>query len=451
VDRHRLTLQDWVTKGNPLQRLHAGFRLAQPNPPRTDPDPARRLAARNRLASEHSARMAGGWTLLPAAGPTELAALSRPAAGADPADWNANVAPLAGEAAGQRPWEGRQTRKPREYRVTAAIVHRDTPDLLAGAVACLRAQTERPYILVVDMGSGEAARATLAELERGDDLEVSTIRSRSWVATSQPVTAGMDLAFTLCQTPYLYATHVDVFLKRPDYLSHLLSLCDERTPAVGWQMSPRPNWPTDEWKSTLSHTASIYHMKMMRTLGVTWNLLSAMERLGLPLENPSRSFPDTETNPSLTLNAAGITPRWVGKPDDGGRHILFLGTEPNEPYETEWFEHVRSSGIYSLYWPASEDAARRRVHAARALAAIPDRLRRWAAPPDPTTPTEIRCHHRHPIAGCTCFHCDRFHRRAPVELCEDCEWESIIKIEARTVKDKNYIDRDQRIIGFDSR
>ena len=40
--------------------------------------------------------------------------------------------------------------------------------------------------------------------------------------------------------------------------------------------------------------------------------------------------------------------------------------------------------------------------------------------PDAPIPPPVVCRHRRPIAGTGCFHCDRFGRKAPAELCADC-------------------------------
>ena len=267
-------------------------------------------------------------------------------------DADGNIAPIA-----TKPWEGSGPWKPWQYRVTAAIVHLDAPELLRAVVATLRAQTERPYILVVDSGSHSPGRAAVEAME-AEDLEAIYLRPRAWRYTSEPVSAAMDCAFARIQTEYCYSTHVDVFLKRPDYLSWLLQRCDARTPAVGYQMSPRNHWGDDLWKRILSHTASMYHMPTMRRVGALWNMTAAFERLGLAPAQPHFTgqiegvVPDTEVNLGLTLEAAGIGVRWLGDPDPGPDDppsVLMIGPEPNDPYETEWLEHVPSSTGHKLY------------------------------------------------------------------------------------------------------
>ena len=73
-----------------------------------------------------------------------------------------------------KPWEGRLSRKPWEYEVTAVIPHCNTPDLLTLCIALLRAQTVRPYIVVVDTGTEERLLPQLLAL-RAADVEVHQI------------------------------------------------------------------------------------------------------------------------------------------------------------------------------------------------------------------------------------------------------------------------------------
>jgi hypothetical protein len=185
-------------------------------------------------------------------------------------------------------------------------------------IATLRAQTERPYILVVDAGSLSRHDAALGALE-ADDVELVRLRPRAWRFTSEPVAVGMDMAFARCQTRYCYSTHTDVFLKRPDYLEYLVGLCRRPgTPAVGYQMSPRPASGNDWWARTLSHTATLYDMRAMRRLGASWSMLAAFERAGLDPKQPHfTGWPDTETNLGMVLHDRGVGVRWLGDPDPG--------------------------------------------------------------------------------------------------------------------------------------
>jgi hypothetical protein len=269
------------------------------------------------------------------------------------------IAPSRVEPRSPRPWEGTGEKRPWDYRVTAAIPHLDAPELLRQVLATLQAQTEVPWIQVWDMGSLAQHWPELNAIEAEfPNVEVHRIRSKAWRFTSEPVATAMDFAFARCQTEFLYATHVDVFLKRPDYLRYLVDRCDAQTPAVGYQMSPRTYWHSDLWKRILSHTASLYHMPTMRRLNVTWSMTASYESLGLEMRQDAWRaaavdfVPDTEVNPGLCLLRAGVGERWLGQPDPGPGHppsVLMLGPEPNEPYETDWLIHERSTTGHRLY------------------------------------------------------------------------------------------------------
>jgi hypothetical protein len=268
------------------------------------------------------------------------------------ANADAFMAPVRGVDWRKHPWQGVVRKKPWQYNVTAAIVHLDTPDLLRIVLEILREQTERPFLHVIDTGSSEESRAKLEQMEyQSEDLEVTYLRPRAWRYSSEPIAASMDCAFALCKTEYLYATHTDVFLKRRDHVEWLLSKCDENTPAVGYQMSPRL-WTCDLWKRILSHTSTMYHMRSMRKFGVSWSMQAASEVLGNISADPLKaSWPDTEVNVGLCLHRAGIGERWLSDPDSTKENtsILMIGTEPNVPYEDDWLEHVRSTTLHNLY------------------------------------------------------------------------------------------------------
>lgn len=288
---------------------------------------------------------------------------------------DAFLAPLRGARRGQRPWEGVVAKKPWEYRVTAAICHLDTPELLAAVVDTLRCQTERPYIVVVDAGSLAQHRPALERLELdSDDLEVHYLRPRGWRYASEPVAVAMDVAFARCETEFLYSTHTDVFLKRRDYLADLVARCDALTPAIGYQMSPR-KWANGTWQKIVSHTATLYHMPTARRIGLTWSMQRAVDLYGS--KDLKSGWPDTEVTPSICYQAAGIGVRSFTDPPGQVPSIVLIGPEPNHPYETDDLVHVRSTTLNSLY-DRPEAAARAKL-LAEALAASQARVAAWRA------------------------------------------------------------------------
>lgn len=262
------------------------------------------------------------------------------------------IAPLRGDFAEgfDAPWEGELPRKPWQWRVTAMIPHLDQFDALKAVIATLRAQSERPYIMVIDTGSQSNVLEQVASLA-AVDCEVHFLRPHAWRYTSQPVAAAMDMAFGLCQTEFAYGTHTDVFLRRPDYIAKLSGLCGRLHPAVGYQMSPR-TWHNQLWREMLSHTATIYHMPSMREMGVTWNMDRALEMLGMTEVDRSTGWPDTEVALSLTLRKQGIPARWLDDAIDNHQSdpcCLMIGNEENEPYYDSNLSHVRSTTLKSLY------------------------------------------------------------------------------------------------------
>src|SRR6185437_552461 len=128
----------------------------------------------------------------------------------------------------------------------ACVPHLDTLEPLQVVIETLRAQTERPYIMVIDTGSPPDVCAQLERL-RSDDLEIHYLRGHGYIHSSCPVSVAMDLSFALCRSEYLYATHSDVFLKRPDYIAWLLAQCGPDLPVIGYEMSDR-SWATDQWR-----------------------------------------------------------------------------------------------------------------------------------------------------------------------------------------------------------
>lgn len=234
------------------------------------------------------------------------------------------VAPLGGS-------EGCTFPRPWHSRVTVAIPHLDTLEILPTALALWRLQTVRPYLLVVDTGSPPEVCDTLEAL-RAADLEIHFLRSHGYRHPSAPVTAALDLAQTLCTTEHLVHTHADVFPRHRNLLNFLLTLTDHRQPVVGWRMSPRPSSTApskDEWQTAVSHTCTCLHMPTVHCAGLTW----AMERYFAwrPGERErSAAWPDTESAFALAMHEQGIWPTLLGDEENLVRH------------GNEWWDHARS-------------------------------------------------------------------------------------------------------------
>ena len=243
------------------------------------------------------------------------------------------IAPLG---VGDRPrrYEGRCDRKPWDYRVTAVIPHLNTPRPLRWAVETLRHQSEAPYILVMDTGSDEA---TCRELEalRSVDLEVHYLRSHAWTHSSEPVASAMEAVWSLVHTEFLYCTHADCFIRRPDWLEWLAARCGPDSPVVGYQMSDR-SWLTRDWEWMVSHTTTMLHMPTMQRIHASWSFerYRALRPVYSP-ENPE--WMDTETGFNWTLRQAGVVP------------VLLFPESNYERQTDDNIDHVRSYPSSTLY------------------------------------------------------------------------------------------------------
>lgn len=259
--------------------------------------------------------------------------------------------------------EGRITVKPWEYKVSVAIPHLDSLELLRSVVELHRLQTIKPYIMVIDTGSPEAVVKELEEM-RAEDLEIHYVRSHAYRHSSAPVTTAMDVAFALTRTQYLFCTHSDVFPRRRDFLEWMIGQCGEASPAVGWEMSPRVG--INGWKGTLSHTATMLYMPVMWMIGATWS----MDRWysANPTAPPTRNgWPDTETCIDEVFRNWGVKK-------------VILGGELNfERQITDWWDHVRSITSLRLYAKDSDVHQKAEGYSAEALADAKVRARTWAA------------------------------------------------------------------------
>jgi hypothetical protein len=260
----------------------------------------------------------------------------------------------------ERPWEGAAARKPWDHQVTAAIPHLETPETLPVLLELLALQTVRPYVLLIDTGSSAATVRRLEALRR-PDVEVHYLRGHGYRHSSAPVTTAMDVAFALCRTAHLFATHSDVFPRRRDLLEWLLGLCRDDQPVVGYEMSPRPE--TQGWRNVVSHTCTMLHMPTMRRIGATWSFERYWESGEAPPQQ--HGFPDTEQPLNRCLRRAGIYPHLIGHDANHARYV-----DRN-------IDHVRSLSGLNLYDADGEAHRRCRWNLDRALEEARARLNAW--------------------------------------------------------------------------
>lgn len=243
----------------------------------------------------------------------------------------------------RRAFRGTAQTKSWQHRVTVTIPHLETYDSLRAVVRLLLAQTERPYVVIVDTGSTVETVRRLESL-RQDDCEIHYIRSHGWQHGSEPIAAACDLAMALCQTELLFLTQTDVFLRSRGVLEHIAGLCTTERPVVGYEMSPR-DWETDRWRGMVGHTATMLHMPTMRRIGATWNMKRGAEWYDLAYRTPPCGWPDTETTFNEVLREHGIVPILIGHDENGTNYV-----DAN-------LRHCRSYGVTHIYGGRCEQDA----------------------------------------------------------------------------------------------
>jgi len=251
-----------------------------------------------------------------------------------------DIAPLRGKGVNttQSPWEGSVSKKPWDYKVTAAVPCLDTWETIEICVELLRLQTERPYIVLIDTGSCGDQVEKMKQLQ-ADDCEVHFLRLNAVQHPSDFPAMAMDVAFTLCRTEYLFATHADCFLRKKTFLEELVALAQKESPVVGYEMSPRAH---SDWKGMVSHTATIYHMPVMDKIGFGWSLRRLCNMYNIKDYKPTPlrpNWPDTEILGNYILRYNKIKP-------------LLIGHEENFTRQTDDnIDHLRSYTSGKLYSP----------------------------------------------------------------------------------------------------
>lgn len=230
------------------------------------------------------------------------------------------VAPLRGLPADAYPWEGAASRKPWDHLVTAAIPVLDTWDTLELVVELLRLQSSPPFIVLVDTGSQPSAWRRIEAL-RAADVEVHSLRLNGVLHPSDFPAMAMDLAFSVCRTEFLFATHADCFLRKRTFLEELLSLCPSKSSVVGYEITPRRH---EDWRGMASHTATMYHMPTMDRIGFGWSLRRLCAKFGIrdPRPDPLKpNWPDTELLGNYILREHRIEPWLIGKEENHRRTL----------------------------------------------------------------------------------------------------------------------------------
>lgn len=272
------------------------------------------------------------------------------------------IAPVRNGVTRERPWEGSCRKKPWRYLVTAAIPVMDTPDTLGVVIDILRLQSERPYVVVIDTGSLPEQFSQI-ERFRAEDVEIHSLRLNGVQHPSDFPAMAMDVAFTVCRTPYLFATHADCFLRKRSLLEELVQLCRERSPVVGYELSPRQH---KDWKGMFGHTCTMFDMAVMDQIGAGWSMRRLARLFGVTdhAPDPRRpSWPDTELLLNYLVRERGIRPHLIG------------GEENSLRTRDDNIDHCRSLTSGLLYNPAHY--AQARSWAREAMAEARQRIVEW--------------------------------------------------------------------------
>lgn len=256
------------------------------------------------------------------------------------------VSPSYGLLSEANPWEGSCENKPWDYEVTAVIPCLNTSETLPICIELLRLQTVRPYIILVDTGSITQELEKIEAL-RAADVEVHLMRLNGVRHPSDYPAMAMDLAFSICRTEYLFATHADVFPRREDLVESLLGLCKTKSPAVGYELTPRDH---SDWEGMLSHTASMYEMAKMDEIGFGWSLRRLCNHFGIVNYKPDPlkpNWPDTEILGNYILRENEIVPHLIGKEGNRERTLdenidHFRSYTSGKMYSPDYFKLAKS-------------------------------------------------------------------------------------------------------------
>jgi hypothetical protein len=252
-----------------------------------------------------------------------------------------DIAPLRGFGVNTTtaPWEGNSSKKPWDYKVTAAIPAMDTYETLEICIELLRLQSERPYIMIIDTGSRGKQLEKMRTLQ-ADDLEVHFLQLNGVQHPSDFPAMAMDLAFALCRTDFIFATHADCFLRKRSFIKNVMHLATTVSPVVGYEMSQRAH---NDWKGMVSHTATIYHMPVMDKIGFGWSLRRLCNMYDIRDYKPSPlrpNWPDTEILGNYILRYNKIKPHLIGHEENFSRQV------------DENMDHIRSYTSGKLYSPS---------------------------------------------------------------------------------------------------
>jgi len=259
-------------------------------------------------------------------------------------------------------WQGPYKKKPWDNKVTVTIPCLDVVEILPTCIASWKAQGD-VNILLIDTGSSPAHSGYLDEIERMDPfVEVHRLRFKAVKHPSDPVAIAMDLAFSLCTTPYMFCTHADCFAARPDLIDDLVNDMEEGHIVSGYHITDREGLNVEGW---VGHTATMFNMIEVDKLNLSWSQRRYCTQTGHCHygEGRTNGVPDTEFLINYQLDNAGVPRKIIGYEEN------YVTTDDDN------IIHVRSYGSSKMYSPVHFRKAS--IDMTNALKKTHERLKQW--------------------------------------------------------------------------
>jgi hypothetical protein len=195
-------------------------------------------------------------------------------------------------------------------KVTVAMSHYNTPELIQLSVALWSNQTIPCDIWIIDTGSDK-------KIDEWASKNVRIINIPKKVPTkhiSEVIAVACQYAQDNCETEYLMQTHIDVFPKSKYLLEYWMSLMG-KSPVVGYGMSDR-SFVDDSilrklWESIVGHSLTMVDVSVMRGEKIEWYMQKSLDKYHINIKDPASW--DTEVTFGLDLMAAEITPYMAGR------------------------------------------------------------------------------------------------------------------------------------------
>lgn len=223
--------------------------------------------------------------------------------------------------------------------VTIGIPVAGCIDLLAVAMDLHRLQKNvNVRFILADTLTPADEQEALQKLAESDDVTLLKVTG-DWkgVHLSQPVCDAMQAIYDNCETRYLLQTHSDVLPASPWAIDDIMQKCQDGSPVVGYQMSPRQDHAVWKWQRMASHTWTIFDKETIGPLNHSMrDACEATETLD-EWQKRINGLPDTECGYNYDMQQRGIKP-------------LLIGPEQNQAFDkTPHFWHVRSLPCSAMY------------------------------------------------------------------------------------------------------